>query len=132
MQGFFRFCVLSALVLNVGSCSKNEAEPVSSSAETPTAESLEAQRAANMILIKFVRLDKNDERYYLDISREEALKLGVPAEFYDKGIQDIETTNRYIQRYRWDEQWHKRYESFNKNLEEITLHITDPSEWTSE
>lgn len=129
MQGFFRFCALTALVLNVGSCSRNEVLP---SAETRTPESLEAQRAANMILIKFIRLDKNDERYYLDISCEDASKLGVPEAFYDRAVQDIETTNRYIQRYRWDEQWHKRYESFNKNLDEITLHITDPSEWTSE
>ena len=129
MQGFFRFCVLTALVLNVLSCSRNEVPP---SAEIRTPESLEAQRAANTILIKFVKLDKNDERYYLDISREDALKLEVPTEFYDRAVQDIETTNRYIQRYRWHEQWHKRYESFNKNLEEITLHITDPSEWTAE
>ena len=129
MQGFFRFCVLTALVLNALSCSRNEVPP---SAETRTPESLEAQRAANTILIKFVKLDKNDERYYLDISREDASELGVPTEFYNRAVQDIETTNRYIQRYRWHEQWHKRYESFNKNLEEITLQITDPSEWTAE
>lgn len=129
MQGFFRFCVLTALILNVLSCSRNEVLP---SAETRTPESLEAQRAANTILIKFVKLDRNDERYYLDISREEALKLGVPTEFYDMGIQEIAETNRRIQCYRWHEQWHKRYESFNKNLEEITLQITDPSEWTAE
>ena len=129
MQGFFRLCVLTALVLNVLSCSQNEVPP---SAEIRTPESLEAQRAANTILIKFVKLDKNDERYYLDISREDALKLGVPAAFYDMGIQEIAETNRRIQWYRWHEQWHKRYESFNKNLEEITLHVTDPSEWTAE
>ncbi len=129
MQGFFHFCVLTALTLNALSCFRNEVPP---SAEIRTPESLEAQRAANTILIKFVKLNKNDERYYLDISREDALKLGVPAQFYDRAVQDIETTNRYIQRYRWDEQWHKRYASFNKNLEEITLQITDPSEWTAE
>ena len=117
------------MVLNDLSCSRNEVPP---STEIRTPESIEAQRAANTILIKFVKLDKNDERYYLDISREEALKLGVPAEFYDMGIQEIAETNRRIQWYRWHEQWHKRYESFNKNLEEITLHITDPSEWTAE
>ena len=128
MQGF-HFCVLTALVLNVLSCSRNEVPP---SAEIRTPESLEAQRAANTVLIKFVKLDRNDERYYLDISREDASELGVPTEFYNRAVQDIETTNRYIQRYRWDEQWHKRYESFNKNLDEITLHITDPSEWTFE
>ena len=129
MQGFFRLCVLTALVLNALSCSRNEVPP---SAETRTPESLEAQRAANTILIKFVKLDQNDERYYLDISREDASELGVPAALYDRAVQDIETTNRYIQRYRWDEQRHKRYEAFNKNLEEITLQITDPSEWTAE
>ncbi|MDE7451586.1 MAG: hypothetical protein K2M66_05540, partial [Alistipes sp.] len=84
------------------------------------------------ILVKIVKLDRNDERYYLDISRENASELGGPAAWYDRAGQDIETTNRYIQRYRWHEQWHKRYESFNKNLEDITLHITDPSEWTAE
>ena len=129
MQGFFRFFVLTALILNVLSYSRNEIPP---SAEIRMPESLEAQRAANTILIKFVELDRNDERYYLDISREDASELGVPAAFYDRAVQDIETTNRYIQRYRWHEQWHKRYESFNKNLEEITLQITDPSEWTAE
>ena len=129
MQGFFRLFVLTALILNVLSCSRNKVPP---SAETRTPESLEAQRAANTILVKFVKLDRNDERYYLDISREDASELGVPAAFYDRAVQDIETTNRYIQRYRWHEQWHKRYESFNKILDEITLHITDPSEWTFE
>ena len=129
MQGFFRFFVLTALILNVLSYSRNEIPP---SAEIRMPESLEAQRAANTILIKFVELDRNDERYYLDISREDASELGVPAAFYDRAVQDIETTNRYIQRYRWHEQWHKRYESFNKNLEEITLQITDPSDWTAE
>ncbi len=132
MQGFFYFCVFTALALNVLSCSKNEAEPIPSSVETRTPESLEAQRAANAILIKFMKLDKNNERYYLDISCEDALKLGVPAEFYDRAIQDIETTNRYIQQYRWYEQWYKRYESFNKNIAKINLHVTDPSEWSSE
>ncbi|MDE5815320.1 MAG: hypothetical protein K2H42_03375, partial [Alistipes sp.] len=73
MQGFFRLFVLTALILNVLSCSRNEVPP---SAETRTPESLEAQRAANTILVKFVKLDRNDERYYLDISREEASELG--------------------------------------------------------
>lgn len=129
MQGFFYFFVLTALVLNVLSCST---EPIPSSVETRTPESLEAQRAANAILVKFMKLDKNDERYYLDISREDASKLGVPEEFYDRAVQDIETTNRYIQQYRWYEQWYKRYESFNKNIAKINLHVTDPSEWSSE
>ncbi len=132
MKRFFYFCAITAFAVNVLSCSKNEAEPIPSSVETRTPESLEAQRAANAILIKFMRLDKTDERYYLDISREDASKLGVPAEFYDRAIQDIETTNRGIQRYRWYEQWYKRYESFNKNIAKINLHVTDPSEWISE
>lgn len=119
MQGFFYFCALTALTLNVLSCSKNETEPIPSSVETRTPESLEAQRAANVILVKFMKLDKNDERYYLDISREDASKLGVPEEFYDRAIQDIETTNRWIQWYR-------------ENRPDFHLYISDPSEWTSE
>ncbi len=119
MKRFFYFCVFTALALNVLSCSKNAAEPIPSSVETRTPESLEAQRAANAILVKFMKLDKTDERYYLDISREDASKLGVPEEFYDRAIQDIETTNRGIQWYR-------------ENRPDFHLYVPDPSEWISE
>lgn len=117
MKRFFYFCVITAFAVNVLSCSKNEEYPIPSSVGTRTSESLEAQRAANIILRKFVKLDEH-ERYYLDISLEDALKLGVPAEFYDKGIQDIEDTNRSIQWYR-------------ENDPEADIHISDPTERTS-
>ncbi len=119
MKRFFYFCAITAFAVNVLSCSKNEESPIPSSVETRTPESFEAQRAANAILVKFMKLDKNDERYYLDISREDASKLGVPEEFYDRAVQDIETTNRGIQWYR-------------ENRPDFHLYVPDPSEWISD
>lgn len=118
MKSFLYVFAVATFALNFLSCSKNEESPIPSSVETRTPESLEAQRAANAILVKFMKLDEN-ECYYLDISREDAFKLGVPAEFYDKGLQDIENMNRSLQWYR-------------ENQPEINVHVSDPSEWTSD
>lgn len=124
-------CAITAFATGVLSCSEQAEKTVPSSAETRTPESLAAQRAANAILVRFVKLDKNDERYYLDISREDALKLSVPEAFYDRALRDIETTNRYLRQYQWESQWHGRYAWFNKNHVAMNVHVTDPSEWFS-
>ena|SRR3712207_32800 len=56
-----------------------------------------AKRAAGLILVDYLTL--KDSVIYLDISREEALKLGVKSKFYDEYQQEISETNALIKDY---------------------------------
>lgn len=54
-------------------------------------EEMKSQRKANLILVEY--LVPHDSVYALEISEEEAAKLGVAPKYYKAAIKDIETTD---------------------------------------
>lgn len=65
--------------------------------EGQTRSNVQNERDANRILIKYVKVDEN-KLVYLDISLEDARKLGIPDEFYERAIDDIRRTNEEIRK----------------------------------
>ena len=59
---------------------------------------LKAHRAASIALAKYVLLNKEAKTYSLNITKEEAQKLGISPEMYDKVMNDLNDTNKAIQK----------------------------------
>ncbi|MCH5246345.1 MAG: hypothetical protein J1E84_07765, partial [Muribaculaceae bacterium] len=57
-------------------------------------ENVQRKRNASIILSEFVKLENN--QYRLELSKDEAEKLGVSPELYDEIVEDISNTNSWI------------------------------------
>lgn len=49
---------------------------------------------ANMTLVKYLEL--SDDEYVLNISQSDAEKMGVPKEFYDEALSEVDKANAFI------------------------------------
>lgn len=85
-------------LLLLAACS-HATEPVPDAATCDTRSAAEIQNDAYRILFGYLRMD-DDKTIHLEVTEQEAGKLGVPADCYRKALEDIRSANEFIQRMR--------------------------------
>lgn len=85
-------------LLSLAACS-HATEPVPDAAACNTRSAAEIQNDAYRILFGYLRMD-DDKTIHLEVTEQEAGKLGVPADCYRKALEDIRSANEFIQRMR--------------------------------
>ena len=90
----FRLCLMSFVTLGLFSClQKKDFGEQKTSSDTRT-DRYYKKLKANMTLVKYLELSGNE--YVLNISQSDAEKIGVPKEFYDETLLEINKANAFI------------------------------------
>lgn len=96
--GICFLCMLSVVILS--SCSEDGpfimSGELESKAYVDDGQWIESRQVANRILGDYLELQE-DDRYVLNISREDAVSLGVADEFYELALSEVAETNRVVQ-----------------------------------
>lgn len=80
------------------SCSKQgpEAENTSRLPENQNIGRITTQKDANMAIAPFISLDEEKREYSLDITKEEAMHLGLTEAMYEDVCKEVEKINHFI------------------------------------
>jgi hypothetical protein len=92
---------LGLIVFGVSSCSQSGTSSIEESVEfSGDVEMCKTKSQANAILVNYLELQ--GEIYVLNISQEEAEKLGVPILLYEEALTDVKLTNESIKKAKED------------------------------
>lgn len=94
-------CLTCGIALS--SCSQEEpiADIPANSEESSRlrTESISTQAEANLLLARYLILDERKREYRLEITKEDALRLGLTESMYENAVNEIEEANRLIKMY---------------------------------